>query len=115
MIETNRHHVHWERNGYKTNIERRIRNMGAFVIKMEVPVHDSLHRHLPPPPKLRGDQYHDLYNFMQDRLYKDGTPEGLEWAIAWAEDRRLDEYKENVENQLFYVDMGFVREVYFDK
>lgn len=99
----NNHHAWFPRREMKTPIERRIRNMGAFITNSLVSNHNELHANTPPPPKLTSEQYHNLYNFMQDHTYEMGSLEGLEWAIVWSNDRKLYELEDNLLQQHYYL------------
>lgn len=99
----NSHHVFFEKRNYKTPIEQRVRNLGAFVIYTDIVDHRELHANVPPPPKPDHEQLHDLYNFMQEHTYELTGLQGLEWAICWSNDRRLYELEDNLECQYFYL------------
>lgn len=101
-VAYDRHHIFWEKRRYTTPIEKRVRNMGAFIIRMNLVDHRELHANTFPPPKLAQEEYHDLYNFMQEHSYELNGTEGLEWGLIWAQDRRIYELEENLEQQLFY-------------
>lgn len=105
-METNRHHILFPRNEYKAPIERRTRSMGAFIINTEISAHKELHANVEPPVHLSMLQLHDLYSFMQDRYNVEGT-NGLEWAIIWADARRLHDFGDNLSRQLLYIEKGF--------
>lgn len=102
-IYRNNHHVFFERRDYKTPTERRVRNLGAFIIRANAVDHRELHANVPPPPKPDHDQLCDLYNFMQERIYDVEELDGLEWGIVWANDRRLYLLEENLEDQWNYL------------
>lgn len=102
----NNHHVFWEKKSYTTPIERRVRNMGCFVIRMNITAHQELHANVSPPPKPEPQHLHNLYNFMQEHTYELSGTEGLEWAIVWANDRKEYELEDNLMEQLYYIDKG---------
>ena len=102
-VMRNNHHVFFTRAEYKTPIERRVRNMGAFIIKVNAVDHQEMHIHVPPPPKPDHEQLHDLYNFMLEHAYSADGLEGLEWGIVFANDRRFYTLEENLDNQFFYL------------
>lgn len=56
--QTNRHHVFWPGYEYQNRTDRRMRNLGVFVIRMHIPVHDALHENVPPPPRISHDLKH---------------------------------------------------------
>jgi len=99
----NSHHVFWTRKEYTTPIQRRVRNMGAYIIRVNIDNHQELHANLLPPPKLVSEEYHDLYDFMQVHVYELNGIEGLEWGIAWANSRRLYDLEENLDKQYLYL------------
>ena len=99
----NNHHVWHERRNYKSPIEQRVRNLGAFVIRANAIDHRELHANVPPPPKPDPEQLHDLYQFMQDHTYEIGNLDGLEWGIIWAMDRRLCDLEKNLDTQHLYL------------
>lgn len=84
--------------------------MGAFIIRVNILDHRELHAHVPPPPKLVADEYHDLYNFMQEHAYNLEGVEGLEWAIAWSNSRRLYDLEENLGQQYLYLAKDYSEE-----
>lgn len=47
----NRHHVSWANRNYKTQTEKRYRNMAGMVLPLLVTEHRELHAHIKPPPK----------------------------------------------------------------
>jgi hypothetical protein len=49
--EVNLHHVAHNRAWYKSKVETRYRNMGGFILPMEVSWHDELHASVKPPLK----------------------------------------------------------------
>ena len=98
----NSHHVWFERRKWTTPIERRVRNMGAFIIRVNAVDHQELHAYVPPPPKPSSEQLHDLYQFMQEHNYDIENLDGLAWGIVWANDRRLYDIEENLEQQYNY-------------
>lgn len=102
-IMRNNHHVFWRRNEYKTPIERRVRNMGSFIIRVNAVDHQELHACVEPPPKPAPEQLHDLFRFMQEHNHTVEGLEGLEWAVAWANDRHLYELEDNMNQQLYYL------------
>lgn len=102
-VAYDRHHVFWRRKEYRSPIETRVRNLGAFVVTVNVIDHRELHANVPPPPKPDCEQLHDLYQFMQDRAYQLEGLEGLEWAIIWSNDRRLYDLEENLDSQYHYL------------
>ena len=108
-IMHNNHHVFFERKNYKTPIERRVRNLGAFVIRMNAVDHQELHANVPPPPMLESEQLHDLYQFMQEHNYELEGLDGLGWGIAWANDRRLYNVEENLDSQYLYISGDYRR------
>ena len=56
--ETNRHHVFWPSYEYQNKLDRRMRNLGLFVIRMHIPVHEELHENVPPPFRIGHDLKH---------------------------------------------------------
>lgn len=56
--DTNRHHVFWPGYDYQNRTDRRMRNLGLFVIRMHIPVHADLHENVPPPPEIGHDLKH---------------------------------------------------------
>jgi hypothetical protein len=105
----NNHHCWFERKNYKTPIERRVRNLAAFIIKANAVDHRELHVAVSPPPKPSSDQLHDLYQFMQEHAYQLEGTEGLEWGIVWANDRRLYNIEENLTKQYDYLSGDYRR------
>lgn len=105
----NNHHVFFERKNYKSPIERRVRNMGAFVLKVNGVDHQELHANVPPPPMLQSEQLHDLHQFMQEHNYDIEGLDGLAWGIVWANDRRLYNLEENLDQQYHYLSGDYRR------
>lgn len=56
--EVNKHHVFFPSYEYQNKLDRRIRNLGLFVIRMHLPVHNELHANVPPPPQISHDLKH---------------------------------------------------------
>lgn len=101
--EYNNHHVWSPKCEFKTPVERRVRNLGGFVVRGLITDHKELHANVDHPPKPTPEQLHDLYNFMQEHAYKIDGLEGLEWGICWANDRKLYELEDNLEQQHLYI------------
>jgi hypothetical protein len=55
---TNSHHVFYPGYEYQNKVDRRMRNLGLFVIRMHMPIHEALHENVPPPPKIGHDLKH---------------------------------------------------------
>ena len=108
-VMMNKHHVWFERKNYKTPIERQVRNMGAFIIRVNAVDHQELHVAVPPPPKPSHEQLHDLHQFMQEHNYDIENLDGLGWGIVWANDRRLYSIEENLNNQYDYLSGDYRR------
>jgi hypothetical protein len=102
-VMRNNHHIFFTRAEYKTPIERNIRNMGAFIVRVNAVDHQEMHHFVPPPPKPDHEQLHDLKQFMQEHTYELEGLEGLEWGIVWSNDRKLYTLEENLENQHYYL------------
>ena len=56
--EVNKHHVFFPSYEYQNKLYRRMRNLGLFVIRMHLPVHNELHANVPPPPQISHDLKH---------------------------------------------------------
>ena len=56
--EVNKHHVFFPSYEYQNKLDRRMRNLGLFVIRMHLPVHNELHANVPPPPQISHDLKH---------------------------------------------------------
>jgi len=56
--EVNKHHVFFPSYEYQNRLDRRMRNLGLFVIRMHLPVHNELHANVPPPPQISHDLKH---------------------------------------------------------
>ncbi len=108
-VMRNSHHVFFERKNYTTPIERRVRNLGAFIIRGNAVDHQNMHLYVPPPPKPDGEQLHDLYKFMQEHTYQLEALEGLEWAIVWSNDRRIFPLEESLTEQHYYLSGDYRR------
>lgn len=108
-IMKNNHHVWFTRREYKTPIERKVRNMGAFIIRVNAVDHQELHANVPPPPKPAPEHLHDLYQFMQEHDHSHEQLDGIGWSIAWANDRRLFDLEESLTEQLNYLSGDYRR------
>ena len=73
---------------------------------MDILEHRALHANVEPPMRLHANEYHDLYQFMQDHTYELGTLEGVEWAMVWARDKHIHEFADNLEQQYEYIERG---------
>jgi len=102
-VMRNNHHVWFTRAEYKSPIERRVRNLGAFIIRANAVDHQEMHVYVPPPPKPNPDQLHDLYNFMQEHAYQLDGLDGLEWGIVWSNDRKAYDIEEALTDQHYYL------------
>lgn len=51
VLDTSRHHILWTRNTYHTSLEKRFRQAGGLVLRLEKGIHRQLHDNLSPPPK----------------------------------------------------------------
>lgn len=108
-VMRNNHHCFWPRREYKTPIERQVRNMGAFIVRVNAVDHQELHAHVAPPPKLEAEQLHDLHQFMQEHNYDIEGLDGLGWGIVWANDRRIYDLEQNLEHQYQWVSGDYRR------
>jgi len=48
--DTNRHHLSWPRDKYRTSIERQFRDAGSMVVQACMCKHSDLHASYNPPP-----------------------------------------------------------------
>ena len=72
--ETNRHHIFWRRDSYKTPPERKFRDVTGLVLRMTIREHKTLHANVPPPHKPNPDLMRDVTQFdrnLDDNLYFD--------------------------------------------
>lgn len=47
----NSHHVFFQRNRYKSALDKQFRSLGGLVLPLLIPVHRELHAHVSAPPK----------------------------------------------------------------
>ena len=67
-LGTSLHHTRWERREYTSPLEKRFRQAGGLVLRLEQTIHRELHEELSPPPK----PSHDLMCAILD--FKKGIP-----------------------------------------
>lgn len=65
---TNRHHVLWRKDWYKTPSERRTREMAGMVLRVTINHHRDLHRTVEPPEKANPQVLIGMYNFNRHNL-----------------------------------------------
>ncbi len=56
--EVNKHHLFFPSYEYQNRLDRRMRNLGLFVIRLHVPVHNELHAKVSAPPRISQDLKH---------------------------------------------------------
>lgn len=72
--ETNKHHLFWRRDSYKTPVERKFRDVKGLVLRMTITEHKELHANVKPPYKPNPDLMRDVIQFgkgLEDNLYFD--------------------------------------------
>jgi hypothetical protein len=62
----NLHHAFWKRRDYKTDREKRFRNLKGLVLPLEVKWHRELHANLRPPQKPTVELMDHLIDFSQE-------------------------------------------------
>lgn len=65
---TNKHHILWRKDWYKTPSERRTREMPGMVLRMTINHHRDLHRAVEPPQKPNPQVLIGMYNFNHNNL-----------------------------------------------
>lgn len=65
---TNKHHVLWRKDWYKTAPERRTREMAGMVLRITINHHRDLHRAVEPPEKPNSQLLVGTYNFNRHNL-----------------------------------------------
>lgn len=63
------HHLNWEGRHYTSNAERRLRNMGAFILPLwqaPAPNHTLIHRSLGETPRPNPDEIYDMISAAEE-------------------------------------------------
>jgi hypothetical protein len=72
--ETNKHHLFWRRDSYRTPTERKFRDTTGLVLRMTIKEHKELHANVRPPEKPNSDLMRDVIHFargLEDFIYYD--------------------------------------------
>lgn len=107
-METNRHHVFFQRRKYKTGAERRLRNNPAFVIPMDVGIHQDLHANVVTPPKPDASLIHGILNNLENNQHR-GLLDGVLFTIDYLdgiETKTAQRLSMNLQKQLGFLIVG---------
>lgn len=63
-----RHHIWFERAGYTSRLEKKLRGHRGFIVPMPIDLHVELHELVLPPPKPEPERIHGLLAVIGDSI-----------------------------------------------
>lgn len=64
--DTNRHHLFWQRDWYRTPVERKFREQHGAVLLLNKEVHSELHNEVPAPKKPHPELMRAIYTHLRN-------------------------------------------------
>lgn len=107
-METNRHHLFFQKKNYKTGLERRLRNNPAFVIPMDIGIHRDLHHEVGQPLKPDSRLIYGILDNLDNHLHR-GPLDGVLYTVEYLEDsehKQAERLAVNLSRQLGFVVLG---------
>jgi len=107
-METNRHHLFFQKKNYKTGLERRLRNHPAFIIPMDIGIHRGLHQEVKQPLKPDSRLIYGILDNLDNHLHR-GPLDGVFYTVEYlegVETKQAERLAMNLTRQLGFVVLG---------